>query len=178
MKGTARLVLALCLLLPGCGYSLVGRGIAIDPSIKRIGVPLFKDTKGKAGLDQLVTRKVIEELLKRHRFDVVQESTGVDALVEGTITDYRVVPVGFGASGVGGTTGQTQASRYSISLTVSVRYTKVGQTEPIWENGAYNYSDEYDIGDANTFFEREDQTLERLTTTFARNLISAMLEAF
>src|SRR5262249_47342660 len=134
MKRPLLLVLALAWLLPGCGYSLVGRGIATDPSIKRIGVPLFKDTKGKPGLDQLVTRKVIEELLKRHRFDVVQEATGVDATVEGTITDYRVTPVGFGAAGTGGVPGQTQASRYSISLTVSVRYAKLGQTEAIWES--------------------------------------------
>ena len=37
---------------------------------------------------------MIEELLKRGRFDVVQEATGVDALVEGELTSYAVVPGG------------------------------------------------------------------------------------
>ena len=67
---------------PGCGYALVGRGTIVDPTIKRIGVPLFKDGTGRAGLDQRITRGVSEELLKRGRFDVVQSAAGVDALVE------------------------------------------------------------------------------------------------
>ena len=69
--------------LTSCGYALVGRGIAIDPSIKTVGVPLFEDNTGRTGLDQLVTDHVIEELLRRGRFEVVQTTEGVDAIVEG-----------------------------------------------------------------------------------------------
>src|SRR6185295_7499641 len=73
------LAFALLVTTVGCGYSLVGRGITTDPTIKRIGVPLFKDRTGKLGLDQKVTQKVTEELLRRGRFDVVPQATGVDA---------------------------------------------------------------------------------------------------
>ncbi len=162
----------------GCGYSLVGRGITTDPSIKRIGVPLFKDRTGKLGLDQQVTQKVTEELLRRGRFDVVPQATGVDALVEGEVVSYSVLPIGFGDVAV--TTGtQTQASRYAITLVARVKYTKVGQAEPIWQSESFSFRDEYDVGDnpAN-FFDREDQTIERMSSSFAKNLVSAMLEAF
>jgi Lipopolysaccharide-assembly len=162
----------------GCGYALVGRGITTDPSIKRIGVPLFKDRTGKLGLDQKVTQKVSEELLRRGRFDVVPQATGVDALVEGEIIAYNVLPIDFGdANSASGT--QTQASRYAISLVARVKYSKVGQTEPIWQSESFSFRDEYDVGDnpAN-FFDREDQTIERMSTQFAKNLVSAMLEAF
>jgi len=81
--------------LNGCGYALVGKGITTDPSIKRIGVPLFKDRTGKPGLDQKITLRVIEELLKRGRFTVVQDTTGVDAIVEGEILTYTTIPIGF-----------------------------------------------------------------------------------
>ena len=50
------------------------RGIIVDPTIKRIGVPALQDTTGKPALDQKITQKVIEELLKRGRFDVVQDA--------------------------------------------------------------------------------------------------------
>ncbi len=171
---------ALCLLAGslGCGYSLVGRGITTDPSIKRIGVPLFKDRTGKLGLDQQVTQKVTEELLRRGRFDVVPQATGVDALVEGEVVAYSVLPIGFGDVAV--TTGtQTQASRYAITLVARVKYSKVGQAEPIWQSESFSFRDEYDVGDnpAN-FFDREDQTIERMSSSFAKNLVSAMLEAF
>ena len=77
----------------GCGYSLQGRGITTDSSVKRIGVPLFKDRSGKLGLDTRVTQAVMEELLKRGRFTVVREITNVDAVVEGDILSCTVAPV-------------------------------------------------------------------------------------
>jgi hypothetical protein len=161
-------------LASGCGYALQGRGITTDPSIKRIGVPLFKDRSGKLGLDTRVTAAVMEELLKRGRFTVVRETTNVDAVVEGEIQSWNVLPVGFS-----GESGVTQASRYSISLTASVVYRKIGQKEPIWSNDAFSQRDEYDMGeDASTYFDREEQTIERLSAAFARNLVAAMLEAF
>jgi hypothetical protein len=164
-------------LLCSCGYALVGKGTITDPSIKKIGVPTFKDGTGKAGLDQKITQKVTEELLKRGRFDVVPTATGVDAVVEGELLTYSVVPVGFSEDGTGA--NRTQASRYAIALTARVKYGKVGEKEPIWASDSFSFRDEYDIGaDAATFFDREDQAIDRLATSFARNLVAAMLEAF
>ena len=158
----------------GCGYALQGRGITTDPSVKRIGVPLFKDRSGKLGLDARVTQAVMEELLKRGRFTVVRDATNVDAVVEGEIQSWNVLPVGFS-----GEAGVSQASRYAISLTASVVYRKIGQKEPLWSNEAFSQRDEYDMGDnASTYFDREEQSIERLSAAFARNLVAAMLEAF
>lgn len=179
MKPTRRtalrgLVLVGAGILSSCGYALVGRGTVIDPSIRRIGVPTFKDATGKSGLDQKVTQKVIEELLKRGKFDVVPDRAGVDALVEGEIVAYEARPVGFA-----GQRGANEASRYGITLKAKVSFTKTGQAEPIWSSDAYSFRDEYDIGnDPATYFDREEQAVERLTTNFGRNLVAAMLEAF
>jgi hypothetical protein len=85
--------------------------------------------------------------------------------------------VGFSEEGTGA--NKTQASRYAISLTARVKYSKVGAEEPIWTTDSFQFRDEYDIGsDPATFFDREDQALDRLATSFARNLVAAMLEAF
>lgn len=168
-------VVALALLSWSCGYALVGKGVTSDPSIRRIGVPMFRDGTGRAGLDQKVTQRVIEELLKRGRFDVVQESAGVDAVVDGELISYVAVPIGF--SDEGG--ARTQPNRYSVTLTARVRYAKPGQAEAIWENEAFAFRDEYDVADdPSAFFNQEEQALDRLSTQFARSLVAAMLEAF
>ena len=60
-----------------------------------------------------------------------------------------------------GAAGATQASRYAISLTARVVYRRPGK-EPIWSNDDFSYRDEYDMGEALTFFDREDQAIERL----------------
>lgn len=182
MRAGAGLLALAALLAAGCGYALVGHGVTSDASIKRIGVPLFKDTTGKPGLDQKITEKVIEELLKRGRFDVVQDATGVDALVEGELVTYRSIPVGFSGGAAGAAVPsqtQTEASRYAIVLTARVKYRKPGATEAIWESEALSFRDEYDVGeDSESYFDREDQAIERLAVAFARSLVSQMLEAF
>jgi hypothetical protein len=161
-------------LAAGCGYALQGRGITTDASIKRIGVPLFKDRTGKPGLDARVTQAVVEELLKRGRFTIVKETTDVDAVVEGEIVAWNVLPVNFSSD-----TGQTQATRYAIAMTASVVYRKIGQKEPLWINDAFSQRDEYDMGEnSQNYFDREEQSIERLSAGFARNLVAAMLEAF
>ena len=73
-------------------------------------MPLFKDATGKPGLDQKITQKVIEELLKRGQFDVVPDATGVDAIVEGEILSYRAVPIGFSQQGTGATARPRRAA--------------------------------------------------------------------
>lgn len=172
--GITALLLCLAVGASGCGYALVGKGISVDPSIKRIGVPLFKDRSGKPGLDQRITKDVIEELLKRGRFAVVQEATGVDALVDGELVGYTVTPIAF----EGGSQDATQATRYAITVAARVRYTKTGVDEPLWASDAFSYRDDYDLGGADNFFDREEQALERLSKAFARQLVSSMLEAF
>ena len=173
------LIVAVSLLsFSGCGYALVGRGTVVDPSIRKIGVPTFVNGTGKPLLDQKVTQRVIEELLRRGRFDVVQDRSGVDALVEGELIRYDAQPVGFSEGTAGGQVS-TQASRYAITLTARVRYAKAGAPEPIWSSDAFSFRDEYDVGsDPATFFDREEQAIDRLATSFARSLVATMLEAF
>jgi hypothetical protein len=174
--GLGVVAVACALVADGCGYSLSGRGVTLDPSIRRIGVPTFRDLTDKPGLDQKVTEKVIAELIKRGRYDVIQDSMGVDAVVEGELTTYRAAPIGFSAEGA---TGGTQASRYAIILVARVRFGKVGEKEPIWTSDSYSASDDYDMGeDPSSYFDKEEQAIERLTSLFARNLVAAMLEAF
>ena len=160
--------------LASCGYALVGRGTVVDPGIKRIGVPLFRDATGRVGLDQRVTQKVVEELLKRGRFEVTSDRVGVDALVDGELLRFDQTPVGFEAGGT-----RTQASRYAITLTARVRYTKTGVDEPLWSNESFTFREEYDVGaESATFLNLEGPAVERLSTAFARSLVAAMLEAF
>jgi hypothetical protein len=105
---------------------------------------------------------------------VVRETANVDAVVEGEIVAWNVLPVNFSAE-----TGTTQATRYAISLTASVVYRKIGQKEPLWSNEAFSQRDEYDMGEnAQSYFDREEQSIERLSNAFARSLVAAMLEAF
>jgi hypothetical protein len=178
MMKTKRLLLVILSLVPlaGCGYALVGRSMNISPDIKRIGVPLFKDMTGRAQLDQKITEKVIEELLKRGKFQVLQTATDVDALVEGELVSFIEQPVGYGTDPT--VDVRAQASRYQITVSARVKYSKVGTTEPIWSSDGFSFSDNYDIEAEGGSFLDSDQAVDRLATQFARQLVAEMLEAF
>jgi hypothetical protein len=168
----------MAILASSCGYSLQGRGITTDPSVKRIGVPLFKDRSGKPGLDARITAAVIEELEKRGRFTVVSDATNVDAVVEGEIVSYTTMPVGYSTSERAGQE-TSLASRYGTTLVAKVVYRKIGQAEPLWENEGFSQRDEFDMQQApQGYFDREGESIERLAQLFAKSLVSAMLEAF
>jgi len=108
-------VLAFALAVAGCGYALSGKQNNLPDYIRRIGIPVFQNKSAIPELDQVYTQAVRNELQSRGKFTVVGESTGVDAILTGTIQSVSQRPVVI-------TTGNLQASRYVITVTVHVEF--------------------------------------------------------
>src|SRR5690348_3688326 len=56
-------VLAAALSVPGCGYSLAGRGSFLPAYVKTIGVPMFTNRTTVFNLETLLTEKVRSEFI-------------------------------------------------------------------------------------------------------------------
>lgn len=159
-----------------CGYALAGRGSSLPDYIRVIGVPLFKNATAIFDVDRLITERVRTELIGRGSYRVVPDVTGVDALVEATITSVSVTPSSFDQN--------NQASRYNITITASVTFRDVKANKEIWSNPSVSFTDEYQLtnassaGEAVTFFGQDTAAQTRLAANFARAVVSAMLEAF
>ena len=175
MKRLFALVLA-AVMSSSCGYALAGRGSSLPEYIRVIGVPLFKNATAIFDVDRLITERVRTELIGRGSYRVVPDVTGVDALVEATITSVSVTPSSFDQN--------NQASRYNITITASVTFRDVKANKDIWSNPSVSFTDEYQLtnassaGEAVTFFGQDTAAQTRLAANFARAVVSAMLEAF
>lgn len=163
--------------LPGCGYALAGRGNSVPDYIRIIGVPMFGNRTPYSPMEQIFTEKVRVEFQSRGHYQVSPTDTGVDGIVRGEITSIGAAPVGF--------TGGNQASRYRFTISVSVSFADVRQQKTLWENPSLTFSDEYELataaiasGDAAAFIDQERAAVDRLSTDFARSVVSAILEAF
>jgi hypothetical protein len=159
------------------GYSLAGRGSFLPAYIQTLGVPMFGNRTPYSPLEQIFTEKVRVEFQGRGRYQVFPVDTGVDGVVRGDITNIAAAPVGFNAS--------QQASRYRFTVSVSVSFSDVRQQKILWENPALSFSDEYELAsassaglDAGAFIDQERAAIDRLSTDFARSVVSAILEAF
>ena len=163
-------------LVSGCGYTLAGRGSFLPASIQTIGIPMFANRTTVFNLEGLVTEKVRAEFIGRGKFRIVPDSTGVDALLTGEIVAVSLAPTSF--------TTQQIASRYTATLIARVELRDLKENKVLWENPSMVFRQDFEAQsgttalDPSAFFAQDRDAMERMTTDFARTLVSAILEAF
>ena len=169
--------LATTIAAAACGYSLAGRGSFLPDYIRTLGIPLFQNRTPYLTVEQLFTEKVRIEFQGRGRYAVQPTEAGADGIVRGDIIGISAAPVGF--------TAQQLATRYRFTVTVSVKFDDAKQKKTLWENPALTFSDEYDLASRNSvgsdvasFLEQERAAIDRLSSDFAKSVVSAILEAF
>lgn len=159
-----------------CGYALAGRGSFLPDYIKTLGIPMFTNTTPFQTVEQLFTQRVRLEFQSSRRYTVVPTDENVDGIVRGEITGISLAPVGL--------TDQQLASRVRVTVSVKVKFEDVKAQKTLWENPALSYSDEYELAspsggtDVAAFIGNDRVAFDRLSTDFARAVVSAILEAF
>jgi Lipopolysaccharide-assembly len=160
----------------GCGYALAGRGSFLPDSIRTIGIPMFLNRTTVFNLETLLTEKVRAEFIGRGKYQTLPESTGVDGLLTGEVTAVSIVPSSFNSAQL--------ATRYSIIMTARIELKDMKANKVLWENPSVTFREEYDatggksVVDPAAFFQQDTTALERMSTAFARTIVSAILEAF
>jgi Lipopolysaccharide-assembly len=166
----------LCVGCPGCGYALAGRGSFLPAYIKTIGVPTFANRTTVFNIETLLTQKVRSEFIGRGRYTVLPQATDVDALLTGEISAINLQAASF--------TPANLASRYVITMTARVELRDVRASTVLWENPSLVFRQEYEATsganslDPAAFFGHDTNALERISSEFARTIVSAILEAF
>jgi hypothetical protein len=172
----ASLLILVTLSGSSCGYSLAGRGSFLPDYIKTIGVPTFDNRTTLFNLETQVTEKVRSEFIGRGHYQIVPDTTNVDAVLKGELSGVSIQPVSF--------TTQQLASRYTITMSARVILNDVRENKVLWENPNLVFRQEYEAQsgqtqlDPTTFFGQDQNALDRMTTEFARSIVSAILEAF
>jgi len=159
-----------------CGYALAGRGSFLPGYIKIIGVPTFTNRTSVFNLETLLTQRVRAEFIGRGKYQIIPEAAGVDALLTGEVTAVSVTPASF--------TPQQLATRYTVAMTARVELRDMRENKVLWENPSVMFRQEYEATagqtatDPGAFFQQDLSSLERMSTEFARTIVSAILEAF
>ena len=172
---------ALCVLCSlcalGCGYALAGRGSFLPAYVKTIGIPTFVNRTTVFNVETMVTQKVRSEFIGRGKYQILPQNTGVDLLLNGEVTAVTLAPATLST-----TTGL--ASRYSITMIARIELRELRENKVLWENPGVMFRQEYEANagrastDAVAFFQQDAGALERMSSEFARTIVSAILEAF
>lgn len=141
-----------------------------------VGIPTFTNRTTVFNLETLLTEKVRSEFIGRGKYQVLPEGTGVDAVLIGDIASVEVVPASFNS--------EQLASRYVITVTANIQLRDLGDNKVLWENPNLVFRQEYEATtssttvDPNAFLSQESNALDRVSTEFARAIVSSILEAF
>jgi outer membrane lipopolysaccharide assembly protein LptE/RlpB len=172
----AAVALAL-LAVSACGYALAGRANNLPPHIKRIGVPPFENQSTTADLDRVLAEAVRNELQSRGGLVIVQDATGVDAVLTAVLRPITVNVLAL--------TDQTrQAAKYSMTVQAAVEFKDLtaNPVKMLWTNPSVRVTEEYEatgtiaINDPAAIFSQDTNALSRLAKAFARSVVSAALE--
>jgi lipopolysaccharide assembly LptE-like protein len=169
-------LVALPVACSGCGYALAGRGSFLPASIQTIGIPTFTNRTSVFNLETLLTQKVRGEFIGRGRYRILPEDTGVDAVLSGDVTSVSITPASFNP--------QQLATRYTITIVANIQLRDARDSKILWENPSLIFREDYENSSGQNalnptaFFGQEVNALDRVSSDFARTIVSAILEAF
>jgi hypothetical protein len=161
-----------------CGYTLAGRGSFLPAYIKTIGVPTFTNRTPIFNLETLITQKVRSEFIGRGRYQILPQANDVDGLLNGEVTAVTITPVGFNPN------ANNLATSYSVAMTAKIEFRDQHENKVLWENPAVMFRQDYPAtsgrssADPVAFFQQDANALERMSSEFARTIVSSILEAF
>ena len=119
------------------------------------------------------------EFIGRSKYQITPEAGNVDALLTGEVTAVSIQPSSINANQL--------ASRYAITMVAKVELKDTSNNMVIWDNPSLVFRQEYDAAggqastsavDPNAYFGQDANALDRMSTDFAKSIVSAILEAF
>lgn len=173
------LAMLLGLLAAGCGYTLVGRGGSnIPEDVERIQVQTLENGTQRAQVEQILTRAIVDELVTRRRFEVVNDAAGADAVLSGRVVSFNLRPVSFDTTGL--------ADSFEVEVTADMVFQRTPaagerpeDAEVLWRNSRYLFRQDYPVEQAGLdFLDRELQAIEETSERFAETLVIDILEGF
>jgi outer membrane lipopolysaccharide assembly protein LptE/RlpB len=165
-------IAALLLLAAGCGYHTGGAAVLLPSDLHTIYVPAFTNASQTYRIGDVFTEAVVKELRSRTNYRIVTTNDGTaDATLSGTIINVFIAPLTYDS-----VTGRVSSSLVQVTLNAALidKNKKV-----LWSNPNFLLREQYqESTDAPSFFEEAAPAVQRMSSDFAKTLVSDILEAY
>jgi outer membrane lipopolysaccharide assembly protein LptE/RlpB len=160
-----------CVFSTGCGYHTAGRANLLPSDLRVLAVPAFVNQTQTYKIEQMLTAAVVQEFTTRTNYHVISDPHTADATLRGTVTAAATTPLTYDT-----TTGRASTVLVIVSMSVALTDAK-GRT--LYQNPSYVFREQYQVSqELSTFFEEDSPAFRRLSSEFARTLVSNILEQF
>jgi len=152
--------------ITSCGYYSTSGRTAGD--IKKIAVPYFKNETAEPDIEIEITQNIIDGLIKDNTLKVVSEDEA-DAIIEGTVIEYKNVPFTFSQ-----TTGEIQAEQYRLVISLNISLYNKKKNEYIWENKKVTVHGDYYL--ESSVEQNYEKALETVYNDIVENILNATVQ--
>ena len=165
------LLLLACLGSAGCGYHAAGHGNLLPSNLRTLAVPAFVNQTQTYKIEQTLTAAVVQEFTTRTKYHITSDPGAADAILRGTVLSSSATPLTYDSK-----TGRASSVLVIVAMKVALT-DRDGRV--LYQNPSYMFREQYQVSqDLSSFFEEDSPALQRLSQSFARTLVSNVLEAF
>ena len=150
----------LLMLAPACGvYSTKGRTAG---NIKKVAVPNLSNETAQPDIESEITTNLRNGLIKDNTLKVVAENEA-DAVLEGTVVDYKNVPFTFNAD--------LQAEQYRLMIVLNISLFNPKDNTYIWKDRRIDAHSDYYLETTT------DRTYDRALEEVYKDIVEGILNA-
>ena len=155
-----------------CGYHVGGKTDLLPKGIQTIAIPAFSTFTLQYKLVDVLPQQIAREFRERSRFTVVQNPSGADAVLTGSVNSAQFYPVVFDP-----TTGKATRIMVLVNVTTTLREQATGRT--LYSRPNFTFKQYYDVAvDPHQYFDESGPAMDRLSRDLARDVVSSILENF
>jgi hypothetical protein len=162
-------LLAIALLLNGCGYHLVGTGSSLPPHLKTLSIPVFSNSSSEPEIHRELTSNIIDSFITDGRLKIVRKGDS-DMVMKGTLYYYDLRAVSFSSSDF--------VSDYIVELGVDVVVIDKINDQPYIKN---KFKTKWDYRATSDIVDTESARLAALEEAYqelGNRLVSLLIDQF
>jgi len=139
--------------------------------MRTLAVPAFVNQTQTYKIEQMLTAAVVQEFTIRTKYHITADPSSADATLRGTVLSTYTTPLTYDSK-----TGRASSVMVIVSMKVALTDR---QGRVLYQNPSYTFREQYQVSqELSSFFEEDSPGFQRLSRSFARTLVSNVLEAF
>jgi outer membrane lipopolysaccharide assembly protein LptE/RlpB len=153
--------------LGACGYSFHG---TLPSHIHTVAVPIFLNRTSQPGVEAILTSAIVQALATNGRLRVVR-TEDADAILNGEVVNYSVVPIAFDQS--------LNIQEYRLVVVLNLRMRDVRKNAVLFQqNGVTEQADFRVAGRVSATIAVEETALTFAAGEIARSIVSLAIDPF
>jgi hypothetical protein len=153
-----------------CGYRVASK-TRVRADDQTLAVVPLKNETSTFEIEQILTRALSREFVSKSGYQVIDNPSQADFVLDGGISRVRVSPVTFGRASF--------ASTFLVTLQARVRFINRSTGEVVYQNNSYVFREQYVINvQIENFFSELNPALDRISEDFASSVVTSIMEGF